>query len=318
MDLSIYKQIIKETMEAVAFNDPESAASKAEEKIKQYLDDNTAIPDDKKAELYAGFMQQIVVTTINQAIQAALQLPVQEKQVEVMERETAVKEALKDSEVAVNNQKIASMQSEDEARKNEVAAKVARAKVEIEQLIPAQIANMQKEAELKQKEIEVTTHRVEVEASKAEVAKAEVEIERNKIPLVKAQADLEKAKIPLMQAQAQTEQKKVDLMAKQVEVETRKVDLYEAQADIEKSKIPLVKAQTETEKAKAVLTKDQAALTEEEKALTKAKIDTEYWNAIMKSKQANTMARSIDANIEIEKCKCETNLKIAQLQAEKL
>jgi len=318
MNLTNYKQIIKDTMEEVAFANPDSVASKAEVKLKEFLDNNTAIPEDEKAKVYANFLQNIVVTTINQAIQAALQLPVNEKQIEIMERETQVKEAIKDSDIAVNNQKIASMQAEDEARRNEVAAKVAKAKVEIEQLIPSQIALNEKELQIKDKQLQI-------EDKKIALAEKQVELEGEKIPLMKAQTEVEKAKIPLMQAQSQVEQRKVDLMAKEVEVETRKVDLMEAQVDIEKAKKPLIEAQTLVEQKRAVLTENEAdltktkiPLTEAEITLTKAKTDVAYWDAIMKNKQADTMIKSLDINKEIEKCKCETNLKIAQIQAESL
>lgn len=293
MDLTAYKQIIKETMEAVAFADPQSAASKAEAKIKQYLDENTAIPDDKKAELYANFMQQIVVTTINQAIQAALQLPVQEKQAAVLE-----------SEVQVNAQKIASMQAEDAARKNEVAAKVARAKYEIEQLLPSQVALNQKEVEIKQRQVEIAQKELAIKGEEVALARAKTE-------LLKAQVNAEKAKI-------EVEKRHNELLLRQVQVEERKIPLMEAEAELQKQKAKL------TEKQVAMADKEMA-LKEQEVELTKKKVEVEtqqanlvMWQTMVKQQEVKTVGASLRVNAEIEKCKCETNLKIAQIQAESL
>lgn len=318
MDLTSYKQIIKDTMEEVAFANPDSVASKAEVKLKEFLDNNTAIPEDEKAKVYANFLQNIVVTTINQAIQAALQLPVNEKQIEIMERETQVKEAIKDSDIAVNNQKIASMQAEDEARRNEVAAKVAKAKVEIEQLIPSQIALNEKDLQIKDKQLQV-------EDKKIVLMEKQVETENEKINLMKTQNEIEKEKIPLTRAQTEVETKKVELMATQIQVETQKLALVEVQIELEAAKKPLIIAQTAVEqnraelvKSETTLTDKKADLTEAQTDLTRIQTDTTFWDAVLKEKQASTMERSLEVNKEIEKCKCDTNLKIAQLQAESL
>jgi len=329
MDLQDFTGIIRATMDEVAFGNDGSVAAKAEEQLKTFLDENTSITDDQKAQIYANFLQQIVTTTINQAIGAALQLPVNQKQIDVMERETAikeaqgekelelksvqidvmrgelaVKEAIKDSDIAVNEQKIASMRAEDEARKNDVAARVARAKVEIEQLIPSQVALNRKDVEIRDVQLRIEEENLVLRQKDVELREKELEIESQKIPLIAAQTLVE--------------QKRATLMDAQVQIENRKIDLTEAQVEIERSKISLVEAQAGVERVRAELIAAQVKELEERLKLITAQTDTEYWNMIMKKQQADTMARSIDVNREIERCKCDTQLKIAQIRAETL
>jgi hypothetical protein len=308
MDLQNYSEIIRKTMEEVAFGNPDSVASKAEAQLKEFLETNTSIPDDQKAQVYANFLQQIVTTTINQAINAALQLPINQKQIEVMEREVSVKEALKDSDIAVNQQKIASMQAEDEARKNEVAAKVARAKIEVERVIPSQIALNEKQAEAERERIEIlkTENDIKKEelketAKKLKIMDAQVEVEKKRVEVMAKEAEIAREKIPLIRAQAEVEEKKVGLMEAQTKIEQKRIPLVEKQIEAEQANIELTKARTDIEKEKLEFERDKA-----------------WYDSVYKRAQAETMKASITANKEIERCKCDTQLKIAQIRAETL
>jgi hypothetical protein len=65
-----------------------------------------------------------------------------------------------------------------------------------------------------------------------------------------------------------------------------------------------MKAQTEVEQGKI--------------DLGRAEVDLRYADIGYRKAQAATVTQSLIVNREIEQCKCETQLKIAQLQAESL
>ncbi|WP_456390340.1 hypothetical protein [Hydrogenimonas sp.] len=230
MDLSLYTQVIEETLQKINF-DTGSVMNKAEEQVKSFLEENTSITDNEKAAIYANFLTQTTTNVVTQvltaATQIALQAPVNEQQIASMQGELSIEQAqsdkdlmVKDSDIAVNTQKVLSMQAEDEARKNEVAAKVAKAKVEIEQLIPSQIAINEKQLQVEDKKLTLMDSEIESEAKKLvlmdkELALKErqIEIEGAKKPLIEAQTKVENAKSSLVNSQSMTEIEKMNQIA---------------------------------------------------------------------------------------------------------
>jgi hypothetical protein len=345
MDLQLYEQVITSTLENVSLN-TDSILEKTHTKLKQYLEENTSITDDKKASIYAEFLANTTTSVVTEAVRSAMQIaldgPVNDATIQKITTETTIAQAqsdkdlaVKDSEISVNGQKIASMQEEDIARKNEVAAKVAKAKIEIEELIPSQVALNQKELTVKDKEIQIREKQVLVEEKRAGVEEA-------KIPLMQAQANVETQKVALMVQQTSVEEKKVSLMDKEValkaesvNVEREKVGVMKAQVQAEQAKIPLIQAQTDMERARAAVEEKKVPLiikqtevegkkipmmeaqieTEKEKLkLTREEIQLRMADILYRREQARTVGRSLIVNERIEKCKCETQLKIAALQ----
>ena len=208
MDINFYKDAIKQTMQVIN-TDADSVIKNAEQMLKVYLETNTSITDNDKAALYAKFLTDTTTNALTQTIMAALQLTleggVNDQKILNMQGELAIAQAqsdkdiaVKDAQISVDNQKIASMQAEDTARRNEVAAKVAKAKIEIEQLIPSQIALNEKEIEIRSKDLLIKDQALAVETKK-------VLIMDKDIALKDKQVSIEEAKLPLMRAQAQLE-----------------------------------------------------------------------------------------------------------------
>jgi len=200
MDSVFYLSLIEETMGVVSTGTT-SIAKQSETLIANYLQNNTGITDDEKAKIYAKFLTDITISTTAQAIGAATQLAL---------------------EGPVNDQKIVSMQNDDIVKMNEVAVKIAKAKIEIEQLIPSQVDMNRKTIEIQTKELLLKS---------AEIA------------IKEGQLLVEQAKVPLLEAQALNEAGKVNLTLAQTALEQAKVPLLEAQTNLEKSKVRLQKAE---------------------------------------------------------------------------
>jgi hypothetical protein len=260
MDLTIYENAIKKTLDVVNFDD-NAIMKRANDQIRAFLNDNTSITDDQKASVYSEFLSSTTTAVVTEAVRAAMELalqgPVNDANIIKIQTETAIAQAqsdkdlaVKDSDIAVNSQKIESMKADDIAKKNEVAAKVAKAKIEIEQLIPSQVALNEKDIAVKDKELALRDKQITVEENRAQLMAKQVEIEGEKIPLMQAQVSVEQAKIPLMEAQAQVESQKVSLMEQQTEVEAKKVVVMEKdalikekQVDVEAKRVAVMEAQ---------------------------------------------------------------------------
>jgi hypothetical protein len=325
MDITIYTNAIKETMKVVN-SDTDSILKEAEGLVKAYLEENTRITDDERANIYAKFVTDVTTTAITQAITASAQLAlegaVNDQKVLSMQGELALAEAKNVSEILVDTQKITSMQNEDTARRNEVATKVAKAKIEVEQLIPSQININQKELEIKDKDLQIKDKSLEVETKRVDIMTQDIALktkqvltEDKKVALMGEQLNVEKEKVPLMKAQALLETKKVSLMEVQIETEREKVTLMEKQVLIEVAKLPLMEAQTANELERVKLTVEQTAVEASKVRLQKAEVELRYADVYYRQQQAQTVAQSLIVNERIENNKNETQLKIATIQA---
>lgn len=335
MDLNFYKDSIKQTMQVIN-SDSDSILKEAETMVKDYLETNTSISDNERAGIYAKFVTDTTTTAITQAIVAATQLTlegaVNDQKILNMQGELAIEQAKGDSDIAVNTQKIASMQNEDTARRNEVAAKVAKAKIEIEQLIPSQISLNEKEIEVKSKEllfkdkmIEVETAKVDLMTQDVALKEKQVLLEEAKIPLITAQKDIEVKKLDVMtqdialkEKQVEIESKKVDLMGAQISNELEKINLLIKQTGVEAEKIPLMQAQTQSEIKKTDLLSAQTEIEKDKLKLNKAEIQLRYADVYYRQQQARTVAMSLVVNERIENNKNETQIRIATIQAESI
>ena len=339
MDLTFYTDAIKQTM-TVINTDQNSVVKNAEQMLKGYLETNTSITDNDRATIYAKFLTDVTTNAVTQSITAAMQLAldgaVNDQKVLNMQGELSIAQAQSDkdlevkaSQIAVDNQKIASMQADDTAKRNEVAAKVAKAKIEIEQLIPSQIHLNEKELQVKdkqllyedqriavlQKDTEIKTKQVAIEEAKIPLMKAQAQVEAKKVDLMKEQVSVEREKVPLMQAQAQTEQKKVGLMEVQIEQEREKLPLLQKQVAVETAKIPLMEAQANTEAEKAKLIGKQTQVESEKIPLQQAEVALRYADVVYRQRQAQTVQDSLIVNERIEARRNETQIKIATIQA---
>jgi len=196
-----------------------SILGKAKQDLDNFLTDHTSISDDEKAKRIYDFFTNTITNVTVQAIAVAGQTPLQDAQIQTMKDETAQKIASMqiDDTNRTNEsvQKIESMKNDDKAKLNNSAVNVAKAKAEIETLMPVQIQEITKNIELKTKEIEAEDKKLDI---------------MDKDILIKeAQVGLEEAKIPLYQAQADNERAKVGLTAQQVRVSATEVQYKLAQ-----------------------------------------------------------------------------------------
>ncbi len=196
-----------------------SILGKAKEDLSTFLTDHTSISDDEKAKRISDFFTNTIISVTTQAIQVAGQAPLQAVQMQTMQDETAQKIAsmqIQDTnDTNESVQKVISMQNDDKAKLNNSAVNVAKAKAEIETLMPAQVQQITKDIELKSKQIDT-------EVKKLDVMDKDILIKQQ-------QADLEATKIPLYQAQADNERAKVGLTAQQVRVSATEVQYKLAQ-----------------------------------------------------------------------------------------
>ena len=225
------KSTLKDILDVVAFQKDEdgneiSILAKAKVDLNKFLDEHTSISDDEKAKRIYDFFTNTITNVTVQAIAVAGQTPLQDAQIQTMKDETTQKvNSMRIDDTNKTNesvQKVISMQNEDKARLNDSAVNVAKAKAEIETLIPVQVQEITKKLELMD----------------------------NDIIIKQAQVDLEKEKIPLMQAQTANETKKLDLMDKDIGIK-------EQQALVEAEKVSLMNAQTANETKKLGLTQQQ-------------------------------------------------------------
>lgn len=278
---------LNEILETVAFlkdddgNDI-SILGRAKIDLNDFLDTHTSISDDEKAKRIYDFFTNTITNVTVQAIQVAGQAPLQEAQIQTMQDETAQKIAsmqIDDTNKTNESvQKIQSMQNDDKAKLNNSAVNVAKAKAEIETLIPAQVNEINKNVALK--DVEIAT-----ETKKLDIADKDILIKQ-------AQISLEEAKLPLYNAQTDNEIKKLDIADKDIL-------LKQAQVGIEEAKIPLYNAQADNERAKIGLTAQQVRVSATE---------VQY-----KLAQLKAIQKAGDLNKEIEDNKNLTQIKIAKI-----
>jgi len=200
MDLTLYKEAIRTTM-GVLITDATSTLKSVDGSIKTYLETNTSITDNERANIYMKFITDVTTTAITQTIDAsvrmALEGEIKDQKLLNMQGELVIAQDKGRSDTAVNTQKIASMRNEDNARQNEVAVKVAKAKIEVEQLIPSEIALNQKELAIKDKSLELETKRLDLMTQ-------EIAVKKEQIRLSDAEIKLKYADIYYRQQQAKT------------------------------------------------------------------------------------------------------------------
>ncbi len=279
--------------------------SEADHKVKEFFEQNSNIDDSKKSEIYANFLMSLVQTTLQQELQnakdIALEQGLRDAQIEATQKELILKEklndaqiadleitakvkaeqsekdlALKDAQIAEAGQKIISMQNHDKNENARTGIALAEMKFKIEKLFPLQeqelkasVRNQEIQADIKQKELEIKGEELELKKQEREIREAELEI------------------------------KKLGL-------------------EIEKVKLKLVEAQAEAEKARAEVLKGELKLKQEQ-----FKFDKEYnypldreqklADAELRKEQAKGVANGIRANLKIEQDKCDNAVDVAYI-----
>ena len=359
------KETLNEILDTVAFQKDAdgneiSILAKAKEDLEEFLSEHTSISDDEKAKRISDFFTNTITNVTVQAIMVAGQAPLQDAQIAEIQQDTINK-------TNESVQKVISMQNEDKARLNDSAVNVAKAKADIETLIPAQVQEINKNIAIKDKELlqadkkldimdkditlketqnTIELKKVDVMTQDIAVKTAQVNIEEKKLPLIEAQTNVETKKLDIMAQDELIKKQEVDIKTKQVDIETKKLDLMDKdillkgkQVVLEEKKIPLMEAQTNVETKKLDLMEKDIAVkqsqidldaekiplmqtqleTEQEKlGLLSAQSLSELEKIQLLSAQTRAVGRSLEVNRDIEHCKCETSLKIAEIQATSL
>ena len=238
MDYTIATGMLDALLTEVAFKTDTSGKNvsiigRSEAQLKAYLEENTSIPEDKKVQIYANFLSTVVTNVTTQAIQTSGQAPLEDAQIKNQTAETTANIKNIDSEITSRSlrdtlaqdettQKILNLKEEVSASQartkvalNDSAVTVAKAKIEIDQLIPAQIASMKAETSLK-------TAQQALETQQLAIAKQELLIKEQQLKTQTAQ-------IELMQAQAQSEREKIGLISQQIRVQAAEAQYKLAQ-----------------------------------------------------------------------------------------
>ncbi len=193
------KETLNEILNTVAFEkdadgNETSILYKAKTDLGEFLSEHTSISDDEKAKRISDFFTNTITNVTVQAIMVAGQAPLQDAQIAEIQQETINK-------TNESVQKVISMQNDDKANLNNSAVNVAKAKAEIETLMPTQIQEIQKNIEFKSKQIETETKQLEIADKDISLKEQQIGIEAEKIPLMQAQTDSERAKIGLTRQQ---------------------------------------------------------------------------------------------------------------------
>jgi len=238
MDYSIATGMLDALLTEVAFKQDTngnniSIIGKSEEQLKSYLEQNTSIPEDKKAQIYANFLSTVVTSVTTQAIQVSGQAPLENAQIINQTAETnanvknveseitsrTLKDTLAQDETTQRilnlKEEITASQAKTKAMLNDNAVTVAKAKIEIDQVIPAQIEEMKASTALK-------SAQQQLEAAQINIAKQDLLIKEQQL---KTQA----AQVALLEVQAQSEQEKIGLIAQQIRVQAAEAQYKLAQ-----------------------------------------------------------------------------------------
>jgi hypothetical protein len=330
MDYEILRETLRITLDEVAFRKDEttgdniSIVHKSQEDLKAYLEENTSISDDEKAKYYSKFLTDIVTGVTIQAINVAGQAPLMDAQIDTLRAETA--------------QKIISMQNEDKARMNDSAVNVAKAKADIESLIPAQvskinaeIAALAKDAELKAKEIaikeaelplmqaQVLTEQQKVLAMQAETALKEaelpirekqLEIETSKLELMEAEMEIKLKEIPLKEAQVKIAEQDVKLKEKQVELTGAEIKLKEKDQDLKEQELDNMRDMMGFERDKIMIALRELGLKTEE---TRGRLKLTEAQSRLTEQQADAVRDSLELQKEIEEARNEKDISVAEI-----
>lgn len=295
VDLDFYKSVITETSNIIAFKDDNSdIVSKAEIKLKEYLNSNTGITDDKKAELYAIFLSETVKNSIIESIRVA--------------GEMALNKGIREATVEEISQKIDSMKEEDKARNAQAVATIAKTKAEAEVLIPSQANLNTAQTATENARATLITNQAQTELKQALLLTEQIESEKSKTTLIANQANTELAQATLMTSQSSVENAKATLIANQAQTELIQKQLLEAQKDVALEQKTLIAKQASTEEAQAKLVEEQAK-TESNK---RRSLDSE---SKYKDQQAQAVMRAIDVNAMIESWKNQTQIEVATIYA---
>ena len=223
----LYKKIISTTNEQLV-SGTDSTFSVSETKMKEFLEQNTDITDTDKAKIYADFLTNITTTSLQQTLNNAqtivlendfkeAQTATETQKVISMKAEDDVRKAqsdkdllVKDAQISTETQKVISMKAEDEdrarettqkiasmieqdkARNAEVASLVAKTKIEVEQKIPAEIDALKAEAELKKQEAKLKETQLQLERARTRLTERQIEIESARLEILRGELDLKR------------------------------------------------------------------------------------------------------------------------------
>jgi hypothetical protein len=240
-DIELYKQIISTTNNEI-INGDESIWKEANEKVANFLEDNTDIDDSKKAEYFSSFLTEVTKITVQQILENAkaivLEYALREQQIASMQAEDArkdaetsaiidninseiaVRDAQSEKDLLVKDQQITSMIEQDKARNADVAAKVAEIKYKIEHLYPSELEVALKEIEVKTAEVSLRTAQAQSETARTKLLREQVEVEKTRIEVMKDEMAIKKEAHKL-------EEKRVELAEEEINA---KKDVYGAEA----------------------------------------------------------------------------------------
>ncbi len=194
-DEELYKNVISTTNNQLV-SGTNSTFSVSEQKMKEFLEQNTDITDTDKAKIYADFLTNITTTSLQQTLSNAKEIALEHGLREAQTATEAQKVISMQNEDADRarevTQKIISMQEQDKARNAEVASLVAKTKIEIEQKIPAEIEALRAEADLKKQEVKLKEAQLQLEKAKTKLTEKQIQIESSRLDILREELELKR------------------------------------------------------------------------------------------------------------------------------
>ena len=307
-DENTYLKLIKDTLDTVASGD-NSVVKEAQVELKSYLETNTSITDNEKAQVYANFLTQAVTNAIQFSIQSATQISLENKEIEQkiasMKVQDDINKAQSDKDLDVKDTQI-TLNKTQNSKINEEINLIKKQEDEVTQKIASM--KVQDDINKSQSDKDLDVKSAQIDLSKAQTSKLGEEIN-----LIKKQEDEVTQKITSMQNQddinkAQSD-KDLDVKSAQIDEINQKIASMKAHDQAENNRVAgeLTKIKYEVEHLMPAQTDNMAADT----SLKNATIKLQDKEAELKEAQIEISQKEIslkDSEIKVQ----QANAKIAQ------
>lgn len=303
MDLELYKDTLRATIEEVLTKGDDSIIKSSNAELVAFFNNNaTSLTDDVKARYYSDFLTTTVTSTITQAIQVAGNIALQYE-----------------LEKPVNEQKIISMQNEDLVNRNRVAMEMAKAKIEIEQLIPAQVDKMRADADVAIKELEVKVYQLEqmlpLEKAKLEattnLAIKELEFKtielEQKLPVEIARIE---ADLAMMEQKVLIEKEQLKLAKEELQIKKAQMKLTEAEIDLKREQIRQGIEQLLLEQKKVTLMDYELQMKMKDAEAQRELVGAQ---TSLANNQSEAVMKSLEVQYQIEEARNEKDVAVAEI-----
>lgn len=275
-DLDLYNLIIKDSNE-FAVENLDSIVGFSDNKIKEFLKISN-ITDKEKASLYINFLVEINKISINQILQnakdIALDNELKQAQATKARVEAEIALATKDAQIELTK-----------AQADKAKADAQKAKAE------AQIALATKDAQ-----IELILAQAEKEKAGAQKIKAEIEKIPLEIEILKSEVGIKLKELALKDLELKIREKELAYKDIQLKIAQLELPLKEAELKIREAELQVKLIQIEAEKARLAIEKEKIGLARDELRLKEKGTKPEWEKIRIEKELAKSQARQAEAD----------------------